>query len=120
MMRIVLIGALLAALAGAAQAADKPATTKAWRPTHNSYGQPDFGDHVWSFNSLTRLERPNSVKTLVLTEEDAKRIKPGAVLPSDGVGTAETEAHDEFNYDWARLGTEIRVWPIWSPSTWTA
>ncbi|CAN5162455.1 hypothetical protein BH11PSE2_BH11PSE2_07860 [soil metagenome] len=104
-MRIAVLGAAAALVcAPGAWSAQKPA---AYHPTHNVYGQPDF-EGVWSFNSLTRLERPRTVPGLVLSEADAKRITPAQVLPNDSVGTSDTEAHDEFNYTWARLGGEIR------------
>jgi hypothetical protein len=103
-MRIVVIGAMLAGLACGAQAAPKPA---AYRPAPNAYGQPDL-EGVWSFNSMTRLERPPGVAKLVMSEDEARRTIPPGILPNDQVGTSETEAYDAFNLDWARLGGEIR------------
>ncbi|MDB5451427.1 MAG: hypothetical protein JWO33_5 [Caulobacteraceae bacterium] len=103
-MRIVVIGAMLAGLACGAQAAPKPA---AYHPAPNAYGQPDL-EGVWSFNSMTRLERPPGVVKLVMSEDEARRTIPPGILPNDQVGTSETEAYDAFNLDWARLGGEIR------------
>jgi len=106
MKRTVLIGVMLAALAHGAGAKTPPAP-RPYRPTHNSYGQPDFNG-VWSFNSMTRLERPAGVPSLVLSEDEARRRVPPSILPNDSVGTADTEAYDGFNLGWARMGDEIR------------
>jgi hypothetical protein len=111
-MRPILISVLLMTLAAPAAAADKPA----YLPPHNKLGQPDFGG-VWSFNSLTRLERPAAIKNLVMTEDEAKTHTPASVLPHDSVGTSDTEAHDELNYTWARLGGEIRSSWLTVPAT---
>ena len=73
-----LILALLAglALAGGAKAASKPAPKAApkagvYHSSHNYTRQPDFNG-IWSLNSLTRLERPTDIPTLVLSEAEAK------------------------------------------------
>jgi len=103
-MRFLLIVAMLTALAGGASAQPAPAR---YRPPHNTLGQPDFAG-VWSFNSMTRLERPVDIAALVLSEEDARRRRPAPLLPNDSVGTGETESYDAFGLDWARMGGEIR------------
>jgi hypothetical protein len=108
-MRPMLIGAVLAALAisGGVHAAPAKPAPATYHAAHNAYGQPDF-EGVWSFNSLTRLERPADIPTLVMSEDEAKRRIPAGILPNDAVGTAATEAYDSFNLGWARLGGEVR------------
>jgi hypothetical protein len=107
----VLTGLMIAMLATAAQAA--PAVT-AYHGPHNYLGQPDFTG-TWSLNSMTRLERPASIPNLVLTPEQLK-IPPAQILPSDGVGTAESDPVDGFQAGWAKLGDEYRSSWIIEPS----
>ncbi|HET9160922.1 MAG TPA: hypothetical protein VFN88_09935 [Caulobacteraceae bacterium] len=78
----------------------------AYQGPRNALGQPDF-EGVWSMNSMTRLERPRNIPNLVLTPEQLK-IPPAQILPSDGVGTAESDPTDSFQAGWARLGDEYR------------
>jgi hypothetical protein len=109
-MKILVLGMMLAALAGPALAQPPGA----YEPARNALGRPDFTG-TWSMNSLTRLERPGNVENLVLTEEQA-RTPPRPILPSDGVGTAESDPVDTFQSDWARLGDEIRSSWLIEPS----
>lgn len=100
----VLTGLIVAILATAAQAA--PASNPAYQAPRNALGQPDF-EGAWSMNSMTRLERPRNIPNLILTPEQLK-IPPAQILPSDGVGTAESDPTDTFQAGWARLGDEYR------------
>jgi hypothetical protein len=96
-----LAGLMIATLATAAQAA-----TPAYHGPHTALGQPDFSG-TWSLNSMTRLERPTTIPNLVLTPAQLK-IPPAQILPSDGVGTAESDPVDSFQAGWAKLGDEYR------------
>lgn len=102
-MRAIIIGLMLATVAGSGWAA----SPTAYRPAHNAYGQPDF-EGTWSFNSTTRLERPPGVSGLVLSEEEAKTHKAPNFQADDAVGSNESEDYDDFNLTWGRLGGEIR------------
>jgi len=103
--QFVLTAAAVLALAAPAAWAAQPTSFKV---AHNAYGQPDL-EGEWSNNSMTRLERPAGVSKLVLSEAEARAIKPPDILPkNDSVGTGDTEGLDDFNLDWARLGGEIR------------
>jgi hypothetical protein len=101
----VLPGLMIALLATAAQAAT-PQASPAYHGPHNKAGQPDF-QGTWSLNSMTKLERPRNIPNLVLTAEQLK-IPPAQILPSDGVGTAESDPVDSFQAGWSKLGNEYR------------
>jgi hypothetical protein len=103
-----LTGLLLSLLATAAAAAPP------YHAPRNALGQPDF-EATWSMNSMTRLERPAAIPNLVMTPEQLK-IPPAQILPSDGVGTAESDPTDSFQAGWARLGDEYRSSWIVEPS----
>jgi hypothetical protein len=93
-------GLMIAALATAAQA------QPAYQGPRNALGQPDF-EGAWSMNSMTRLERPRGIPNLVLTPEQLK-VPPAQILPSDSVGTHESDPTDSFQAGWSRLGEEYR------------
>ncbi len=100
---------LLAGLLITALAATATATAYAAPPYNaprNWLGQPDF-DGTWSMNSMTRLERPRNIPNLVLTPEQLK-TPPAQILPSDSVGTYESDPTDSFQAGWAKLGDEYR------------
>jgi hypothetical protein len=104
---------LMIALAGtSALAAD-------YHPPKNAYGAPDF-DGMWSTASLTELERPDDLKTLVIGEADAAafeskhRNKPPA-FANDPVGGAESEWW-ERDVGLARIRGQIRTSWIVSPA----
>jgi hypothetical protein len=97
---------LLTGLIIAAAAATAAHAQGAYQAPRNSLGQPDF-EGTWSLNSMTRLERPRNIPNLVLTPEQLK-IPPAQILPSDGVGTAESDPVDSFQAGWARLGDQYR------------
>lgn len=73
-----------------------------YKPPHNALGQPDF-EGLWSDNSQTRLERPRTVSTLVLSEAEARAHPPPPILGEDPVGTGETEGLDDLGLGWASL-----------------
>lgn len=73
-MRCIFI-ALIAALAPAALAQE------AYQPPRTAEGRPDFGG-MWTTAFMTSLERPGFFKTLVLTEEEARK---GAEIFTKGV-----------------------------------
>src|SRR4051812_28188914 len=87
-------------LALALVAAGAPAFAQpAYHGPRNVLGQPDL-EGTWSMNSMTRLERPRNIPNLVLTPEQLK-IPPAQILPSDGVGTAESDPTDSFQAGWS-------------------
>ncbi len=98
-----LAGLMIGALATAAHAA---APAPAYQGPHNAQGEPDFSG-TWSLNSMTRLERPRNIPNLVMTPEQLKTT-PGQILPSDSVGTAESDPVDTFQAGWGKLGDEYR------------
>lgn len=88
--RLLALAAAVTALTGSALAAD-------YKAPRNAAGAPDF-DGLWSNNSLTGLERPDDLKTLVPTDaevvayEKAHRGKPPDFGPDeDTVGAADSE-----------------------------
>lgn len=107
-----LTGLMIATLATAAQAA--PATKPAYQGPRNTLGQPNFTG-TWSMNSMTKLERPRNIPNLVLTPEQLL-IPPAQILPSDGVGTHESDPTDTFQAGWSKLGDEHRSSWIIEPS----
>lgn len=67
----------------------------AFTPPRNKLGQPDL-EGVWSFNSITTLERPADLKTLELTDAEAlayETAHPGTpeTSRSSGVGQDDSE-----------------------------
>lgn len=82
-----LLGAVLAlSIAGVAAASPEP---------RNKLGQPDL-EGVWSYNSITTLERPSELKAIKLTDAEARAYEaahPGTPEPARGgpVGQDATE-----------------------------
>jgi hypothetical protein len=79
---------LAAALATAAAA-------QSYRAPRTAYGAPDF-DGSWTNNSLTSLERPEELKSLVVSDADAAayektRLGKPPKLPEDTVGGSDSE-----------------------------
>lgn len=85
-----------------------PAAPQAYRPQHNRLGQPDL-EGIWSYNSLTRLERPDSYSGVVIGEAEAKAIAPLPLIPPDAVGQDESETYDPEGLGLARINGEIRT-----------
>ncbi|MFL5297389.1 MAG: hypothetical protein ACJ798_13490 [Phenylobacterium sp.] len=107
--RGLVLGVLCAAvLAGAAGA-------QAYKVPRNGFGQPDFSG-VWTNASITQLERPAQLKTLVITPEEARKLEAGyaqAVAsdakPSDPKAGAPAAGTDPGGYNtfWIDPGTKI-------------
>jgi hypothetical protein len=81
----------------------------------NALGQPDLSG-VWSNATTTRMERPQSLSALVLTEEQAARIQGGAEdyrragdAPTDPNAGAPTDknANAGYNRFWTDPGTQV-------------
>ena len=64
---------------------------------------------VWSYNSLTRLERPDAYPSVVITEAQARAIRPLPMIAPDAVGQAETETYDPEGLEVARIGDQYRA-----------
>jgi len=96
------VAVLLAfALAQPSAAADR------YKAPRNAVGQPDL-QGLWSSNSLSRLERPDVYPSVVITEAQARAIRPPPLIAPDDVGQAETETFDE-GLALARVGGQIRT-----------
>jgi hypothetical protein len=64
---------LTASVLALAAAAGLPADAQAWKPPHNSFGQPDLVG-TWNTGSLTNLERSAQFKDLVVPDAQAEQI----------------------------------------------
>lgn len=90
-------------LAAAAAASAQP-----YKAPRNALGQPAL-EGVWSFNSLTRLERPDAYPSVIITEEQARAIRPAPMIAPDAVGQAETETYDPEGLAIGRIGGQYRA-----------
>jgi hypothetical protein len=99
-----LTGLVLAPLAAAAPA---------YKPPRNAVGQPDL-QGIWGYNHLTRLERADIYPTVVITDAQARAIRPLPMIGPDAVGQGETETFDS-GLALARVGAEIRTAYIIDP-----
>jgi len=79
-----------------------PAAAQRYKPPHNRLGQPDI-EGVWSFNSLTRIERPDAYSAVVISEAEARAVKPPPLIPPDPTGQDETETFDAEGLGLARV-----------------
>lgn len=93
--------ALMLALAGA-DAACGP-----YKVPRTALGQPDL-EGLWTSNSLSRLERPDIYPTVVISEAQARAIRPLALIAPDETGQAESETYDE-GLALARVRGQIRT-----------
>ena len=96
-----IVGLFLAA--AAASAAAQP-----YKPPRNALGQPAL-EGVWSYNSLTRLERPDAYPSVVITQAQARAIRPLPMIAPDAVGQAESENFDPEGLEVARIGDQHRA-----------
>jgi hypothetical protein len=96
-----LVGLLLAA--AASSAGPKP-----YKVPRNALGQPAL-EGVWSYNSLTRLERPDAYPSVMITEAQARSIRPLPMIGPDAVGQAETETYDPEGLGVGRIGDQFRA-----------
>ena len=85
-----------------------PAASEAYRPALNRQKQPEL-EGVWSYNSLTRMERPEAYSAVVITEAEARRVPPPPLIPPDPTGQDETETYDAEGLELARINGEIRT-----------
>jgi hypothetical protein len=111
---------LLAPLALAAVGGPAWAAAQRYRPPRTPWGAPDL-QGVWTNASYTELERPEGLKSLVLTPEEAraweaKLAKTGGVnVPHDTLGQAQSE-FPETGSGLARVKGEIRSSTIIDPA----
>jgi len=104
--------AMMASLAAFASAGPALAADKAYRAPRTRFGTPDF-EGLWTNASYTELERPDDLKTLVVTPEDARKweaklAKSGGVnVGPDPVGQGDSE-FPESGSGLARIKGEIR------------
>ena len=98
-----ILAALLLGLAG-------PAVSAGYKAPRTAAGQPDL-QGVWSIASLTVLERPVGLSTLVITEAQAKAFEATQDgtpnIPDDVTGQKQSEWWDR-GATLARLGGQIR------------
>ena len=78
-----------------------------YRAPRNAAGQPDL-EGIWTSNSFSRLERPAVYPSVVITEAQARAIRPPPLIAPDDVGQADTETYDE-GLALARIGGQIRT-----------
>ena len=75
----------------------------AFTAPRNKVGQPDL-EGVWSYASITTLERPAALKTLELSEEEARAYEtahPGTPEPARGGGVGQDES------EWWEMGGKL-------------
>lgn len=97
---------LLAALFLAAAATT--AGAQPYKAPRNALGQPVL-EGIWSYNSLTRLERSDAYPSVVITEAQARAIRPAPMIAPDAVGQAETETYDPEGLEIGRIGSQYRA-----------
>ena len=104
----------LAAAVGAALLAGS-ADAQAYKPPRNGFGQPDFSG-TWTNASLTQLERPPQVKSLVITPAEARmleawwtQMRAADTPPSDPKAGAPDKGADPGGYNtfWMDPGTKV-------------
>jgi hypothetical protein len=116
-----LLGAATVAPAAVARPVAKYPAAKHLAAKHPAFRHPDFAG-LWSTASLTSLERPEQLKSLVLTEaqaaayEKAHRGKPPEIPPGeDTVGGLESEWW-ETDVGLARIRGQVRSSWLVSPA----
>ncbi len=93
--------ALVLALAGTG------AISGPYKAPRTALGQPDL-EGLWTSNSLSRLERPDIYPTVVISEAQARAIRPLPLIAPDDTGQADSETYDE-GLALARVRGEIRT-----------
>lgn len=78
-----------------------------YKAPRNAVGQPDL-EGLWTSNSFSRLERPDVYPSVVITEAQARAIRPPPLIAPDDVGQDDTETYDE-GLALARIGGQIRT-----------
>jgi hypothetical protein len=99
----------VAVLAQGAEAGER------WRGPRTAAGHPDL-QGLWTFNSMSRLERHDVFPSVVITEEQARNIRPPPLIAPDSVGQDHTETFDAEGLALARVGDEIRTAWIVDPA----
>ncbi|HEY0646768.1 hypothetical protein [Phenylobacterium sp.] len=108
-------GALATLVLATAILAGGSAAGQVWRAPRTVAGQPDL-QGVWSYNSLTRLERADRYSAVVIGEEEARAVTPPPLIPPDETGQAESETYDAEGLELARVNGEIRTaWIVEPP-----
>jgi hypothetical protein len=91
------------------------AGAEAYKAPKNGFGQPDFSG-VWTNASLTQLERPAQVKSLVITEAQAKtleqwwtQMRASDTGPTDPNAPAPKSGQDPGGYNtfWMDPGSHV-------------
>jgi len=98
-----IVGLFLATVTVTATAGEQP-----YKAPRNALDQPVL-EGVWSYNSLTRLERPDAYPSVVITEAQARSIRPLPMIAPDAVGQAETETYDPEGLEIGRIGDQYRA-----------
>lgn len=102
-------------LAATAALAASGAWGQAYKAPRNIHGQPDL-EGVWTNASITTLERPAAFKSLVLTEEQAKRLEAQSAArraagdqPTDPNAPPPTAGGNVGGYNtaWTDPGTHV-------------
>jgi hypothetical protein len=89
------------------------AAAEPYRAPRNAVGQPDLAG-IWSYNYLSRLERADIYPSVVISEAQARSIRPLPLIAPDAVGQDASETYDE-GLALARVGGEIRTAYIVDP-----
>ncbi len=89
-------------------AAATTAGAQPYKTPRNALGQPAL-EGVWSYNALTRLERPDAYPSVVITQAQARAIRPLPMIAPDAVGQAETENFDPEGLEVGRIGDQYRA-----------
>jgi hypothetical protein len=112
--------AILLSLSVLAAGGSQAATGKPYRAPRNAFGAPDL-EGCWTNASYTELQRPDELKTLVATPQqardwEARLAKTGGVnVPEDPLGQATSE-FPETGAGLLRIGREIRTSLIVDPA----
>jgi hypothetical protein len=78
-----------------------------YKAPRTALGQPDL-EGLWTSNSLSRLERPDIYPTVVISEAQARAVRPLPLIAPDDTGQADSETYDE-GLALARVRGEIRT-----------
>ena len=109
------MAARLAALAALGAVAAGAAAAEAYKAPRNGFGQPDFSG-VWTNASITQLERPAQLKSLVITPAEARKLEETYAQamsadskPTDPKAGAPSAGTDPGGYNtfWIDPGTKV-------------
>jgi hypothetical protein len=87
-------------------------SAESWKPPRMPWGDPDL-QGTWSSATLTTLERPEELETLVLTEAQAaavERLGGERLEEIDNIGEGDLEAGEDvggYNSFWVDPGTHV-------------